>query len=166
LADELKDQRVVTMMSPSELEAIDEWMFRNRLKSRGEAIRRLCHLGMTAEKREGELLKVIMDGLDKEQEMVRRMGSKDTELSHIEVFDVGQAFLREVYALAGTAMMESMVLRTAPTSKEGIDTAKEIAKRLKALGSSQKQINTFVNFASGLKESRERKKDKRSGENA
>lgn len=44
---ELKDQRVVTMMSPSELEAIDDWMFRNRLRSRAEAIRHLCRLGMT-----------------------------------------------------------------------------------------------------------------------
>lgn len=46
LADELKDLRVVTMMSPTELEAIDEWMFENRLRSRGEAIRRLCRIGV------------------------------------------------------------------------------------------------------------------------
>lgn len=45
MAEELKDQRVVTMMSPTELEAIDEWMFENRLRSRGEAIRRLCRIG-------------------------------------------------------------------------------------------------------------------------
>jgi len=46
MADELKDQRVVTMMSPSELEAIDDWMFKNRIRSRGEAIRRLCQMGI------------------------------------------------------------------------------------------------------------------------
>lgn len=45
MADELKDLRVVTMMSPSELEEIDEWMFSNRIRSRGEAIRRLCRIG-------------------------------------------------------------------------------------------------------------------------
>lgn len=43
---ELKDQRVVTMMSPSELDAIDDWMFKNRIRSRGEAIRRLCQIGL------------------------------------------------------------------------------------------------------------------------
>lgn len=43
---ELKDHRVVTMMSPSELEAIDDWMFKNRIRSRGEAIRRLCQVGI------------------------------------------------------------------------------------------------------------------------
>lgn len=45
---ELKDQRVVTMMSPSELEAIDEWAWRHRIRSRGEAIRRLCKLSIIA----------------------------------------------------------------------------------------------------------------------
>ena len=44
--DELKDQRVVTMMTPSELQAIDDWMFANRIRSRGEAIRRLCQVGL------------------------------------------------------------------------------------------------------------------------
>lgn len=46
---ELKDQRVVTMMSPSELEAIDDWMFKSRIRSRGEAIRRLCQMGILAD---------------------------------------------------------------------------------------------------------------------
>lgn len=46
---ELKDQRVVTMMSPSELETIDDWMFKNRIRSRGEAIRRLCQVGLSAD---------------------------------------------------------------------------------------------------------------------
>ena len=47
-AAELKDQRVVVMMSQSELQAIDDWMFANRLRSRGEAIRRLCMLAQAA----------------------------------------------------------------------------------------------------------------------
>lgn len=46
---ELKDQRVVTMMSPSELETVDNWMFKNRIRSRGEAIRRLCQMGILAD---------------------------------------------------------------------------------------------------------------------
>ncbi|MET3925906.1 hypothetical protein [Devosia sp. 2618] len=46
MAEELKDHRVVTMMTPSELEEIDDWMFKNRIRSRGEAIRRLCQMGI------------------------------------------------------------------------------------------------------------------------
>ncbi|MGB3536823.1 MAG: hypothetical protein WBA42_01550 [Mesorhizobium sp.] len=46
---ELKDQRVPIMMTPSELEAIDDWMFKNRIRSRGEAIRRLCQIGVAVD---------------------------------------------------------------------------------------------------------------------
>lgn len=34
-------------MSPSEVADIDDWRFRRRIGSRGDAIRRLCQLGMT-----------------------------------------------------------------------------------------------------------------------
>lgn len=56
---ELKDQRVVTMMSPSELEAIDDWMFQNRIRSRGEAIRRLCQIGLEADHKLSTLVKKL-----------------------------------------------------------------------------------------------------------
>ncbi|MGX9390540.1 hypothetical protein ACWX0K_06995 [Nitrobacteraceae bacterium UC4446_H13] len=45
---ENKDQRVVTLMTPSELETIDDWMFKKRIRSRGDAIRRLCQMGIIA----------------------------------------------------------------------------------------------------------------------
>lgn len=35
-------ERVAIMMTKTELTAIDDWMFANRIRSRGEAIRRLC----------------------------------------------------------------------------------------------------------------------------
>lgn len=47
--DELKDQRVPIMMSEDELKAIDDWRFANRIASRGEAIRRLCQIGLMAD---------------------------------------------------------------------------------------------------------------------
>jgi hypothetical protein len=54
--DELKDQRVHLLMSPSELKAIDDWSFSQRIRSRGEAIRRLVVLGLktAAGKKSGE----------------------------------------------------------------------------------------------------------------
>ncbi|WP_421952103.1 hypothetical protein [Pelagibacterium sp.] len=44
---EIKSHQQHLLMAPSEVEAIDNWMFKNRLKSRGEAIRRLCQIGLT-----------------------------------------------------------------------------------------------------------------------
>jgi metal-responsive CopG/Arc/MetJ family transcriptional regulator len=43
---ELKDQRVVLMMTPTELEAVDEWAWERRIRSRGEAIRQLCAMAL------------------------------------------------------------------------------------------------------------------------
>ncbi len=45
---EVKNQRVTTMMTPSEAEAIDDWRFARRIGSRGEAIRQLVALGLKA----------------------------------------------------------------------------------------------------------------------
>lgn len=48
-ASEPKDQRIPIMMSASEVAAVDDWMFKNRVRSRAEAIRRLCHAAVLSE---------------------------------------------------------------------------------------------------------------------
>jgi hypothetical protein len=48
MTDEMKTERVTTMMSPSEVKSIDDWAFANRIRSRGEAIRQLIVAGLTA----------------------------------------------------------------------------------------------------------------------
>lgn len=47
--EELKDFRFQIMLRPSEVEAIDDWMFSHRLKSRAEAMRQLIELGLRAD---------------------------------------------------------------------------------------------------------------------
>jgi hypothetical protein len=46
MADDKKTLKFQMMMSPSEAEELDNWMFGNRIRSRAEAIRRLCQIGM------------------------------------------------------------------------------------------------------------------------
>ncbi len=48
MPDELKSERVTTIMSPSEVKEVDDWSFLNRIRSRGEAIRRPVELGLKA----------------------------------------------------------------------------------------------------------------------
>ncbi len=43
---ENKTERVQLLMTPSEVEAIDDWGFKNRIRTRAEAIRRLCQYGL------------------------------------------------------------------------------------------------------------------------
>jgi len=41
-----KDQRIPIMMTAAEVQAVDDWQFSNRVRSRGEAIRQLIALGL------------------------------------------------------------------------------------------------------------------------
>lgn len=43
---ETKSHQQHVLMTPSEVEAIDTWRYANRIGSRGEAIRRLCQMGI------------------------------------------------------------------------------------------------------------------------
>lgn len=45
---EQKTVRFNMFMSPSEMEAIDEWAWKHRIRSKSEAVRRLIQLGLFA----------------------------------------------------------------------------------------------------------------------
>lgn len=44
-----RTEKLQVMLGPDELEAIDDWRFRNRLPSRAAAIRELIRRGLTSE---------------------------------------------------------------------------------------------------------------------
>jgi hypothetical protein len=50
MPEEKKTERVTIMMAPSAVDAIDEWSFAHRIRSRGEAFRRLAEMGLEASK--------------------------------------------------------------------------------------------------------------------
>jgi hypothetical protein len=52
MPEEKKTERVTTMMTPSEVKAIDDWSFARRIRSRGEAIRRLVEMSLQTAKRQ------------------------------------------------------------------------------------------------------------------
>ena len=70
---ELKDQRVPIMMTASELEAIDDWMFKNRIRSRGEAIRRLCQVGLSTNRHLDAVKTAIAEALESNLLAVHRL---------------------------------------------------------------------------------------------
>lgn len=51
---EKKTLKFQMMMSPREAEELDDWMFKNRVRSRAEAIRRLWQIGLEASHKEKE----------------------------------------------------------------------------------------------------------------
>ncbi len=46
MEESLKTERVTLLMSAADLKRIDDWSFDMRIRSRGEAIRRLIELGL------------------------------------------------------------------------------------------------------------------------
>jgi metal-responsive CopG/Arc/MetJ family transcriptional regulator len=50
MTDETKSERITILLSPSDLKEVDDWSFEQRIRSRGEAIRRLIELGLKAAK--------------------------------------------------------------------------------------------------------------------
>ena len=61
--DEQKTERFNLFMSPSELKAIDEWAWKNKVRSLSEAVRRLCKMGMRVDEleraREANLRQIV-----------------------------------------------------------------------------------------------------------
>ncbi|KAB2733604.1 hypothetical protein [Brucella intermedia] len=53
--EEKKTLKFQMMMSPSEAQELDDWMFENRIRSRAEAIRRLCQIGMAFDRHSPEM---------------------------------------------------------------------------------------------------------------
>lgn len=56
MSDELKTIKFQLMLSPTEAEEIDDWGFVNRIRTRAEAMRRLCKIGIEFDRFSNELL--------------------------------------------------------------------------------------------------------------
>lgn len=54
MTDEQKTERFNMFMTPSEMRAIDDWAWKSRIRSKSEAIRRLCKIGLEAEAKKGQ----------------------------------------------------------------------------------------------------------------
>ncbi|WP_454914964.1 hypothetical protein [Xanthobacter sediminis] len=61
MSDEPKDLRIPIMMSASEVKAIDDWSFENRIRTRAEAVRRLCQMALIFDENADAIIKSIND---------------------------------------------------------------------------------------------------------
>lgn len=134
---ELKDQRVVTMMSPSELEAIDDWMFKNRIRSRGEAIRRLCQVGIDFDRRVEALFEVALRGALKVNDRGSQLTSvgksaeqHDLYVMALETAVDGVHSLMEVAARLGSLKSSNALLKSPEGFLEVSSRAQELLNRL------------------------------------
>lgn len=61
MSGEKRTEKFQLMMTPSEIEAIDDWGFKQRIRTRAEAIRRLCQIGLAASEGSEELSRLGWD---------------------------------------------------------------------------------------------------------
>lgn len=92
---ENKTERVQLLMSPSEVEAIDDWGFSHRIRTRAEAIRRLASMGLAFENTnkvlissvEALIAKVSGDNINDQLDTIVRGLKELTELRQSMRFD-------------------------------------------------------------------------------
>lgn len=151
---ELKDQRVPIMMSEAELKAIDDWSFENRIRSRGEAIRRLCHLGISVEGHRRELIKVVMDALDKQRSTLplihpAKLGRMPSEEA-IKISDVLDEVIHDVYAVMGRLIIDDFNARHEGDMAGVLVGSDEIRQAFAEFGTTKERIDAFKRFSSAL----------------
>lgn len=97
---ENKTQHLHILMAPSEVEAIDNWGFNNRIRTRAEAIRRLCQIGLVFDDHRVPLVNRVRALSDKIAESTAIMEKLKTKqgLSDLEI-DLMIATAQTVQAL-------------------------------------------------------------------
>lgn len=71
---ENKTERVQLLMAPTEVKAIDDWGFANRIRTRAEAIRRLCQIGLGLSNQTSDLTQATKRAALARAEFFKRQG--------------------------------------------------------------------------------------------
>lgn len=95
MTDDKKTLKFQMMMSPNEAKELDDWMFENRVRSRAEAIRRLCQIGLAADKYFIPMCDGYVDVFNAALEVAEQT---DNEADAIKIFDsvskIAESFTR------------------------------------------------------------------------
>jgi hypothetical protein len=126
---ELKDQRIPIMMTESEVTAIDDWAFKNRIRSRGEAIRRLCQIALMFDEKRMDLVRNFADAysttakiVDTSEEVFKQGKATDFEL---QLITEGLDTLRSVSAMSPLIKVISGITNNYKSDREINDLIKE-----------------------------------------
>lgn len=141
---ELKDQRIPIMMTESELLALDDWSFKNRIRSRGEAIRRLCQMGLSLDENLRELFEQSKKGAHLYQDRSDSLTSlfSDTKRSAQEIAVVAADVvpelllqLKDLSLVSSQVALNALPYAVAPEFKD----AQELSELLKLVSNEVKK---------------------------
>ncbi len=144
MSEELKTIKFQLMLAPSEAQAIDDWGFSHRIRTRAEAIRRLCQIGIVANRYLEKVSKIRPEMRDSVGEIIDAIHSETEVYSERwliqQLLDVHEntvelSFLLEDLAEITTALGEG----------ESVDTAVANAAKLEA-----KRAAAFKKWRTGM----------------
>lgn len=127
----LKDQRIHVLMTEEEVQAVDDWSFNHRIKSRGEAMRRLCQIGIALDARLPHLMKKYVEAINAyadAREAVRavRNAKKLDAVALAAAMAVQDAAAFDV-AQKGLFFFSEMMVVTGPLRRKGAPMAESIS---------------------------------------
>lgn len=91
---ENKTERVQLLMAPTEVEAIDEWGFKNRIRTRAEAMRRLCQLGLELD----QFIPALSQHIGKTLRSIEDLLAKTVDIEKLEAENEVEFALRLIAA--------------------------------------------------------------------
>lgn len=148
--DELKDQRVPIMMSEDELKAIDDWSFANRIRSRGEAIRRLCQIGLEFDAKSDRIFSEIVKATQRLSKTSKELsestssGAARTITAGFEASIAGLDSISEIMALYGPLYLQALPGRASGDVKEVIEIISEFREHFDSLKGDRKELLAAV----------------------
>ncbi|UUP19537.1 hypothetical protein [Nitratireductor thuwali] len=93
--EQKKTERLHMLISPAEIDAIDDWRFRNKIGTRAEAVRRLCQISLEAEtaaNRSSELATSILRSFNRSMKKLDENTGEPPE----EVLDIFESWMDEL----------------------------------------------------------------------
>lgn len=137
--DELKTIKFQMMLSESEAKAIDDWGFANRIRSRAEAIRRLCQIGLAVEDQADRMDQASADAPKLAIRLLTWMQHNgEGEDNPDDPVDLSLR-LTELSLNAAAAISAIRSAQVIQTHHENIDQALEMAARLRDIQASRKE---------------------------
>jgi len=133
------------MMSPSEAEMLDDWMFKHRVRSRAEAIRRLVQVGMLAEEALAGLLDAAAAASEKATaDMVAVLKEHEAILSPSTK---GTAFTSEE--------MEFVLIRALRRAFDSADAIGDLFTQILSIGNAMEPLVEAKSLVAGIAVSKE-----------
>ncbi|WP_061935958.1 hypothetical protein [Aureimonas sp. AU22] len=126
-ADEPKSERFNMFISKSEMEAIDEWAWRNRIRSKSEAVRRLVQIGIRTERQLPEVVNPFWEATNLATQMrvaIHNVSAEEIAQNPKRATEVATIFVEMYDDMLGALILSSeqlhgMVTELANLSESG-----------------------------------------------